>query len=269
MLISILLYPCIIFSQVKQDTLTNRKIINMVKSGISEMLIKKTITSTKYWRFDLSSDSIIVLKSNKVSDTIVVAMFDKESAVSQSTNQTQTQTTDPVPAKQPIVTTTVTNKSLSELSPGIYYESNNKGTVEYNRLNANIPAQNFKTNLIIPTTKIEFSFLGKQALTKIKSTSPVFYISVGTGYENIIYQPTQFVVVNAVEKRGNRIIYGKSVLASTRLFELDKKYVITPTYTKITETLYKITFEKKLPFGSYFFGPTNIGGGSYLEFDIR
>lgn len=267
LIILLFLFPFLLFSQGKQDTLTNRKIINMVKAGISEMLIKKTITSTKYWRFDLSSDSIIVLKSNKVSDTIIVAMFDKESAVPLSTNQNQP--INPPPAKQPTSTVSETNKSLSELSPGIYYESTNKGTVEYSRLNANIPSQNFKSDPIIGiTNKIEYSFFGKQALTRIKTNSPVFYLVVGTSYENVVYQPTLFVVVNAVEKKGNRIIYGKTVVASSKLFELDKKYVITPTFTKLSETLYKITFEKKLPFGHYFFGPPRIGGSSYLEFDI-
>src|ERR1043165_6828214 len=73
-------YSPILFGQ-KIDTLTNDKIINMVKNKVSDLLIKKSISTTAYWNFDLSSEALISLKNNKVSDSVILTMFEKESSI--------------------------------------------------------------------------------------------------------------------------------------------------------------------------------------------
>lgn len=251
------------FSQTKPDTLTNEKVINMVKNGITDLLVKKSITTTKYWNFNLSSDGIINLKKNKVSDSIIVAMFDKNSLIDpvNYTVESKNKSSNPLP--------TTTSKTLADLSPGIYYEST-INNIEYLRLNSTKPALGYRNDPIVGLTqKREFAFLGLNALLRIKNSAPIFYLIIGTGYDNILYQPTQFIVVHAVQKKDNRIVSGKSGGSAKNFFQLNPKDIITPTFTRVNDNLYKITFEKKFPTGNYFFGPTSTTSDlNFLEFDI-
>ena len=257
------------FSQTKKDTLTNGKIVNMVKNGITDLLIKKSISTASYWSFDLSSDGIISLKTNKVSDSIIVSMFDKEAPAAKPAN------TSPVPSNGATnqSLSQSSDKNLNELDPGIYYESNVKAKLEYIRLNAATPATGFRTDPIVGiSTKSEFTFIGKNAITQIKTSAPEFYLKVGNGYDNILYQPTQFIVLHASEKKGNRIISGRGgvgVGVTRNINQFDPKSIITPIFTRINDNLYKVTFEKKLPEGNYFFSSPIASTGKFLEFDIN
>ncbi|WP_437200810.1 glycine zipper domain-containing protein [Planctomicrobium sp. SH664] len=58
--------------QVQQQAMTNFDLIRLAQSGVSEDVIINMIR-TRGGKFDLSTDSIITLKSNGVSDRVIVA----------------------------------------------------------------------------------------------------------------------------------------------------------------------------------------------------
>lgn len=249
------------YSQLKKDTLSNEKIIKMVNNKISSLLIQKSISKASYCNFDLTSEGIINLKGNKVSDSIIVSMFDRETSVPTNSLNTGINSNEAQTTKQSVYQSS--NKSLDELTPGIYYESNNK---EYIRLNSATSAPSLDKFM---SSNVEYTILGKTALTIINTSLPEFYLKVGVGYENIVYQPTQFIVLYAKGKKGNRYIQGKVGVFTSNIFDFSEKYIITPNFTRINDTLYKVTFEKKIPKGHYFFGPKNrLAGKNFLEFDI-
>lgn len=255
---------CYSYSQLKKDTLTNEKITKMVNNKISSLLIQKSISKASYCNFDLTSEGIINLKENKVSDSIIVSMFDRESSVLSNSLNTGININEAQTTKQSVYQSS--NKSLDELTPGIYYESNNKNNKEYIRLNSATSAPSLDKFM---SSKVEYTILGKNALTIINTPLPEFYLKVGVGYENIVYQPTQFIVLYAKGKKGNRYIQGKVGVFTSNIFDFSEKYIITPNFTRINDTLYKVTFEKKMPKGNYFFGPKNrLAGKNFLEFDI-
>lgn len=263
-IIIFLFASCYSYSQLKKDTLTNEKIIKMVNNKISSLLIQKSISKAIYSNFDLTSEGIINLKESKVSDSIIVSMFDKASSLSSNSLNTDNDINEAQTIKRSINQSS--GKPLDELTPGIYYESNNKSNKEYIRLNSVTSTPNLDKFM---SSNVEYTILGKNALTIINTSLPEFYLKVGVGYENIVYQPTQFIVLYAKGKKGNRYIQGKVGVFTSNIFDFSEKYIITPNFTRINDTLYKVTFEKKIPKGHYFFGPKNrLAGKNFLEFDI-
>jgi hypothetical protein len=250
--------------QSKQDTLTNSKIIKMVKSGINDMIIKKSITTSQFWNFDLSSDGIIMLKSSNVSDSIIIYMFDKGN-VAQNENKLQ-------PNKNP-----GSNTLLNQLSAGIYLEEVKNGSNNYLRLNSTVATFKIYNGKILGiSSKNVYEIMNKAALLKTPQKNPTFYLKAGTGKEGLIFDPTRFIVVLAEAKKDSRVVVAYKGLnspgAMIKNTDLRKgEGVIVPTFTRITDELYKITFEKRLSHGHYFFAPSNIQAGqreTFLEFDI-
>src|SRR4051812_45635048 len=80
LLLVLILATKLSFAQTSSDTLTNAKVIKMVKSGLSEALIVKSIQAAPACNFKLSSDDMILLKQNKVSDKVVLEMFERKPA---------------------------------------------------------------------------------------------------------------------------------------------------------------------------------------------
>jgi hypothetical protein len=246
--------------------------MKMVKSGLSDILIKKSIENSKAWKFDLSSDGLIKLKEAKVSDSLIVKMFDKDQTV-------QAEVINSSNSNQSIKTEEKTNAispSLEKLSPGIYWESNKKGKIEYVKLNSTTASYIRKSDFILGiTSKGYYSISGKSALIKVNESQPIFYLVVGNS-GNLNFEPSRFIVLASEIKKGNRLVTAYSGMVGTG--ELNntsfnkKAGVLVPTYTRISNTLYKVTFEKKIPDGNYFFGPSQYRVGSnqdFLEFDIN
>ena len=257
------------FSQTKQDTLTNQKIINMAKSGLSDLIIKKSISNANIWSFDLSSDGLLLLKKGSVSDTIISAMFDKGEYLNKPVGQTSQNISDTTKK----IADSKNKNAIDNLSPGIYYKSDKNNNTEYTRLNWVKPSAELGMSPTSAYNRYEYLFLGNTSLFKVSNPSPEFFLVIGSGYDNILYQPTQFIVLEAKQKKDKRIILGnlqpRRNLTSKSMSDFDPKYIIKPVFTKINEQLFKITFANKLSEGNYFFGPTNVTYGTiFLEFDI-
>lgn len=74
----LVLLPISISAQT-QETLTNQKVVEMVKTGFSEQLVIAKIKSSKN-SFDTSTTAIKQLKTAGVSDTVILAMVEKGSS---------------------------------------------------------------------------------------------------------------------------------------------------------------------------------------------
>ena len=62
-----------------QETLTNEKVVEMVKNGFSEQIVVAKIKSSKN-SFDTSTEAIKQLKNAGVSDSVILAMVEKTSS---------------------------------------------------------------------------------------------------------------------------------------------------------------------------------------------
>lgn len=272
-----LFIPFNLFSQNKVDTLNNDKVIKMVKSGLTPFIIVKSINSAKFTNFDLSSDGLIALKKNGVPDSLVSLMFDKSNNQVSYTN-TQGNTTNSTKTNQDVKSTTIITKptsveSLDNLEPGIYLE--NEGPDNYIRLNGIIGQYRTKTDFVIGlTAKAAYQIPGNESLVKTKNSAPVFYMIIGDGPGDQVFEPSRILMAKSEVKKDNRYIIaykglvGMSQYNSTTLSKGEN--IIKPTFTRITNKLYKITFEKKLPPGNYFFCPSSVSYGSptFWEFDV-
>ncbi len=260
------------FSQGKQDTLTNEKLIKMVKSGLSDIIIIKSISSTKFQKFDLSSDGLIELKKNKVSDSIILILFDRINNVS-NTNSND----NPLVNNQTkIINNKVINSNIEGLQPGIYYF--NPQSQKYTRLSGIKSSIQIGTKFsMLNSAKWFYEFNGTSAQTKAMSSKPEFYIILGTNQSGTVFEPSRFVLINVEVKKGKRTIsldngafVPKSLSGPSSFSEKDGR--IIPTYTEVSDNAYKITFEKKLPNGNYFFAPSQIireASMEFFEFDIK
>jgi hypothetical protein len=64
-------------AQISPDTLTNSKIMHLVRAKLSESVILQKINNSPC-SFDVSADALIDLKNNQVSDTVINRMIQKQ-----------------------------------------------------------------------------------------------------------------------------------------------------------------------------------------------
>lgn len=265
---------CIVnsYSQVKLDTLTNQKIISLVRSGISDIIVKKTILSSKYMNVDLSSDGLILLKQNKVSDTLILALFDKLT-IPNNFKTSDIQNTQ----NNQFAENASTLNSLSNLKPGIYYlNSNNNKYSKLSGVRSSLNMGSVYTGLSF-RIKWFYEFVGSSSQFIVPSPSPEFYLIVGNNISGTIFEPSKFVLINVERKKNKRVIeikngfFGaKSVNGPSSFSERDG--MVIPKFQELNENVYKITFDKKLPSGSYYFAPSQIAKDlslEFFEFDVK
>jgi len=65
------------------ETLTNTKVIEMVRAGLGDEVVLNKIKNTEC-KFDISADALIELKKGGVSDTVIASMMDRSDVKSSS-----------------------------------------------------------------------------------------------------------------------------------------------------------------------------------------
>lgn len=86
LLISFLLISYLAVSQVKSDTINNSSVIKMTKSKLGDKIILSKINTSPF-KFDVSTDALINLKQNNVSDTVVNLMVYKQALIEKISDQ--------------------------------------------------------------------------------------------------------------------------------------------------------------------------------------
>lgn len=87
-LLFILLFSFSAFGQ-NNPVLTNESVIDLVNAGVSDVVVIAKIKSSNA-NFDTSTDALINLKKNNVSDNVQAAMFERAAAIQQQAAQSNT-----------------------------------------------------------------------------------------------------------------------------------------------------------------------------------
>jgi len=182
--------------------LTNASVISMLKKGLSESIVKAKIKQS-VCNFDLSTEALISLKENKVSEGVIMAMIEKSDQQNSSSPQNQTSTTKNLNVTYNASLQTQTNKKradpdkvlnpkyqeeVNRVLPNLYesgifiYDSKEQ---LYQKLDATVITANkaggFGQALAagltygLANSKMEASIYGKKANLQLENVNPVFY----------------------------------------------------------------------------------------------
>lgn len=249
-------------------TLNNADVIKMANSGISNRLIKKYMDLAPS-SFDITTNDLIALKSAKVPDKIIKAMMAPDPAEQHKKTQGAPLEGSVKTPTRPAALATPSFAQLGE--PGIYYEQFHP-KVRYNQLEPTTSNQTRKgtvgegfanqyTNGIVGRT-YRVGLANKSAGMLMKDKRPVFYFAfsgkrknINTVVENPFYgvaSPNDFVLIRLkVSNRGREAIIGKeSSYTSEKGFGEGS---IPFRYTKVSNQLYKVYFDKDILPGEYAF----------------
>lgn len=255
-----------------QDALTNKSIISLSKAGLpSSIIINKMKTSN--CTFDLSTDALIELKNNKVTDDVLNAMIDKQG----KSNATGNAAIDNIISKLP--------------QTGIYYLSPENG--QYIKVDATIVTGTKTSSNLVGTIKSTSSLDGSEANLQT-SSSAVFYFYFGDNAENKLsnnsasntsyknefvsllqsysstagksneaFTPNDFKLIKLDRSRNTRSFESGRMSAYSGTSNGVNKNVEGFKYETIAPNLYKVYFPSGLPSGEFCFiyAPSIASGG--------
>jgi hypothetical protein len=70
--------PSRVAAQSNQAPLTNADVVRMISAGMSDGLVVRAIRTSAATRFDTSADALIALRAQKIPETVIAAMLDKQ-----------------------------------------------------------------------------------------------------------------------------------------------------------------------------------------------
>ncbi|HMT08906.1 MAG TPA: hypothetical protein PKA82_12950 [Pyrinomonadaceae bacterium] len=291
----ILVLPQLLVSQQSPEILTNAKVIDLVKMGLSESLIVAKIKRS-ICDCDTSTSALGKLKAAKVSDSIILAMIEASEAAPSRTVRpsptTNSQETREQPAKPSVDTTPDAGlAALRQIAePGIYIFENGKMTA--------IEASVFsggKINPLLGTitygikkTKWRAKVRGKTANLTTSNSQPVFYFVFNPEYKNSgaamaglfwgmpATSPNEFMMVQMNIKEASReAVLGEYGVWTGATMGARDKDIREYSFEKIKPGIYKVVPKTQLAPGEYCFyyagNVTGIGfaGGKVFDFAIK
>ena len=177
----------------QREVLTNQKVIDLVKMGLTEPLIVQKIKISDC-RCDTSTAAIAKLKAARVSDAVIIAMMNSSGAgysdsaptVQQSLPAPQ-ERSKPEPVAEKPTPADASERALRQITePGIYlFENGQMKAIEASVFSGG------KINPLLGTltygikkTSWRAKVRGKNANTKISTPLPVFYFVFNPEYKN-------------------------------------------------------------------------------------
>lgn len=256
-----------------QEVITNETIIKLTKAKLNETTITQKITNSAC-NFDISTDALIKLKVNNVTDKVVEYMINKQSAVSVRTNEQNKNN--------------MTETGFIFEESGIYFLENEKYTM-LDPTNVSTPA--LKAGLLqgggLVGAKYKSHIEGGEANYQLKNNLPVFYFNFdnskkslnnsglneestgnymsdilrtySTNGQSTAISPNDFKLLKLTKLKGKReyvsgkvgVFSGVDMSASNNTFS--GSYFVNFKYEKVTGNTYKITFQEDLKPGEYCF----------------
>jgi len=177
---ALLLTP-MIYAQKSKEVLTNAKIIELVRLGLSADIIVEKIRQSDC-QCDTSTAALAKLKAAKISDAIIMAMLNSDSggySESQPTRKTAVKEDEDLPPPTKSTTPNKTNNAILNqmLEPGIYLFEDGKATAIEPTIYSGT-----KTNVLgsvitygIKKAKIRAVVRGKASNMQVESARPKFY----------------------------------------------------------------------------------------------
>jgi hypothetical protein len=250
-------------AQVKADTIKNETVMKMTKAKLGDKIILSKI-NTSPTKFDISTDALIKLKENNVSDTIVNLMVYKQSLQEEATEIKDSKNGDGAgyTFKESGIYFKKDGKYIP-LDPTIVTSTTAKGALYTQKFLAQIEGReaNYQIN---STSEFYFNFEpAKKDLNKSNNNTTaqdnyMQQILNGYGYGTTnatAVSPNEFKLVKLdVSKSKREYMKGKfSTFTGKQDFSIDDKYIVTFKYEKVSENTYKVTFPNALKTGEYCF----------------
>jgi len=268
----------------QDEIMTNAEVISLTKAGLASSVIIGKIRTSKT-NFDLSTDSLILLKQSGVTDDTVSAMLEAKSGKSINTttgvNSAGAATVgalgDP-------------NDPMAKHNYGIYLYEEKDGARKMTPLKPNVSAQNRTGGLFtnsmtygIGKIKTKANLPGRSADLQLKQTMPTFYfyLDVTSGGLNtssgVPSDPKEFALVRFNQRSDNReVTIGKSNSFGGK-GGLSDEYVVQFKAEDLGNGVFKITPAIELKKGEYGFYLVNSGnsntsagvGAKFFDFGVN
>lgn len=261
-------------SQSGEEVLTNESVVKMVRANLSPIIIISKIRTSKT-QFNLTTDELIRLQKDRVSDDVIRAMVDASS--SQSARISQLGAGD--------ITKTDPNDPLAPHEAGIYLYEEKDGKKQMTQLEPSVSKQTKSGGFLasavtygIAKIKFKAALAGQSAKLQLDTPRPVFYFyfevknSGLSGSSYYATSPNEFVLVAMNMKSNSReVTVSQANVFGAQSGTMDKA-AREFDYEKLSPGVYKVT-PKGLTDGEYGFyiggggGPS--GGAKIFDFGIK
>lgn len=266
----------------QDETMTNAEVISLIKAGLNPTLVINKIRTSKT-NFDLSTDALIKLKQEGISDEIVTAMLEAKSGKSVST----------APANVPAAGTNAgdPNDPMSPHGFGIYLFEEKDGVKKMTQLTPNVSAQNRTgggfTASITPfglgKVKTKANLPGTTAALQLLDPKPVFYFYLDTNSgglntsSGIPSTPNEFALVRFNVRSDNREVTIAKSNAYGSKGGLSDEYVMEFDAQQVSNGVFRVTPKSNLKNGEYGFYLINSGnsnasaaiGAKFFDFGVK
>ena len=294
-----LLFVHVSFSQANRETLTNAKIVELVRLGFSEATIITKIRQSNC-QCDTSTAAMGKLKIAKVSEAIIMAMLDASVSTEPASKPQFSETIINVPSQtptnppEPLVVPTVTAgpAALSQIKePGIYLFDDGKMQSIEPSVFSGTKMSVWKSAITsgIMKSKWRSKVRGKAANMQAATLQPSFYFVFSPEYKNSAAtmagglwwgmpatSPAEFVLVQMdVKKASREAVMGEYGLFSGMSTGAQDKDIREYSFEKIKTGVYKVTPKSNLQPGEYcfYFAGNVVGlgfaGGKVFDFSIK
>lgn len=284
-----------IYTQTKPEILTNEKVIQLIKIGLSEDVIVEKIRQSEC-RCDTSTNGLAKLKAAKVSDAIILAMLSASpgsySETPQPDNSRNTinkfdEESASKTSKKPQGNIESVLRKISE--PGIYlYENGEMKQIEPSvfsgsKMNPLMSGLTYG----IKKTKYRAKVRGRSANLQVTHPRPEFYFVFNPEYKNSgatmaglfwgmpATSPAEFMMVQMNQKDASReAVLGEYGVFTGMTMGARDKDIREYSFEKIKAGVYKVVPKADLENGEYCFyyagNVTGIGfaGGKVFDFSI-
>ena len=254
-IVAMLIATSSLFAQVKNDTVRNETIIKLTKAKLGDKIILSKISSSPN-KFDISTDALIKLKENNVSDTVVNIMVYKQSLIESYSDKNSSANSD--------------GSNYTFKNSGIYFKKNDK----YISLDPTLVTSSTAAMGVVAATNMA-QIEGGEANYQFTET-PEFYFNFSPAkkdlnksnnpnsdnYMDAIFNsgtavsPNEFKLLKLKVSKGKREYQsGKTggVYGGKTDYSIGDKYIVTFKYEKISDNTYKIILPIGLAPGEYCF----------------
>jgi hypothetical protein len=259
------------FSQSNSDTLNNQTIIKLTQSKLGDKLIIDKINSSPV-KFDVSTDGLINLKKNNVSEGVLSVMVDKQAATDKANNIKVNNNSDGnnfTFNKSGIYF--LKDKKYTPLDPTLVTSSNSKGGVLRsvyfgNKIMSQIEG-NEANYTLTKETEIYFNFV---PMVKNLNASNSKTVSGDDYFDEIMkswsgnssaISPNEFKLVKLKVqksilpfiKKNKREYQTGNIKGMKSDLSIGDKYIVNFKYEKVSEYTYKVKLPSDLQPGQYCF----------------
>ncbi len=258
------------FSQSSSDTLNNQTIIKLTQSKLGDKLVIDKINTSPV-KFDVSTDGLINLKKNNVSENVISVMVDKQAAADQAKNFKVNNNSDGnnfTFNKSGIYF--LKDKKYTPLDPTLVTSSNSKGGVLRsiyfgNKIMSQIEGNEANYSLT-KETEIYFNFVPMVKnlnSSNAQNTSDDYFNEIMASWSgnSSAISPNEFKLVKLrvqksilpFIKKNKREYQSGKIKGMKSDLSIGDNYIVNFKYEKVSEYTFKVKLPSNLEPGQYCF----------------